>query len=199
MSATAAAPAPATTGDQAADRCAFCGAALEQDQEWCLECGVGRTIVRSPPDWRIPLAVVGTIVLAALIALAIALIDLSGTGTGTKAATATPPKPTVTRPAVAALPTVATWPAGLSGWTVELSEAPDQATAQTTASQLAAAGLSVGVLSTSDHPLMHPSGQWIVFSGRYPTQAQAQAQAAKLVAADHAGATAREVAGSGGI
>jgi hypothetical protein len=58
--------------------CPRCGAPLAEDQEWCLECGAGRTLIRRPPDWRIPLAIIGTLVLVLILAaLAIALISLS--------------------------------------------------------------------------------------------------------------------------
>jgi hypothetical protein len=53
------------------ERCAACGAAMAGDQEWCLECGVARTVIQSPPDWRlgvaIVLAVVAVVVLVTVI------------------------------------------------------------------------------------------------------------------------------------
>jgi hypothetical protein len=53
------------------ERCQACGAALAADQEWCLECGVARTAIQAPPDWRlgvaIVLAVVAIIVLVTVI------------------------------------------------------------------------------------------------------------------------------------
>lgn len=48
-------------------RCRNCGSPLAEDQEWCLECGAARTLLRSPPDWRIPAAILaGLIVLVAV-------------------------------------------------------------------------------------------------------------------------------------
>jgi hypothetical protein len=58
-------------------RCAVCGASLAEDQEWCLECGTARTLLRTPPDWRIPVAVVAVVVALVLIGLLIALVSLS--------------------------------------------------------------------------------------------------------------------------
>jgi predicted nucleic acid-binding Zn ribbon protein len=53
------------------EHCQACGAALAADQEWCLECGVARTAIQTPPDWRlgvaIVLAVVAIVVLATVI------------------------------------------------------------------------------------------------------------------------------------
>ena len=40
------------------ERCRRCGATVDVDQEWCLECGAARTQLRPPPDWRFPLATV---------------------------------------------------------------------------------------------------------------------------------------------
>lgn len=47
------------------------------DQEWCLECGAARTLLRSPPDWRIPAAIVASVVVLVVIAVLIALVALS--------------------------------------------------------------------------------------------------------------------------
>jgi RNA polymerase subunit RPABC4/transcription elongation factor Spt4 len=70
---TAHAPARAETagaagGDQGNPRpepgeaCQACGAALAADQEWCLECGVARTAIQAPPDWRLGVAIVLAVV-----------------------------------------------------------------------------------------------------------------------------------------
>jgi hypothetical protein len=162
--------------------CVHCGAPLEPDQEWCLECGAARTVVHRPPDWRIPLAIVATVVLLVLIGFLIALVNLSGVadqrplpGTATtlrhqpRAGSATTSR------------SIASWPVGLPGWTVELVSLSSEAAARAAAGRLAASGIPVGVLDSSSHPAIAP-GSWIVFSGRYPTQAAAQAQATSLVA-----------------
>lgn len=59
------------------DRCLACNATLAEDQEWCVECGAARTLVRRPPDWRIPVAVVGVVIGLVVVALLIALVSLS--------------------------------------------------------------------------------------------------------------------------
>jgi hypothetical protein len=58
-------------------RCAACGAGLEPDQEWCVECGAARTVLQRPPDWRAPVAVVALVVGVVVIAALIALVSLS--------------------------------------------------------------------------------------------------------------------------
>lgn len=65
---TAAPVEPTPAGDE---HCPACGAAIAADQEWCVECGVARTAIQAPPDWRlgvaIVLAVVATVVLVTVI------------------------------------------------------------------------------------------------------------------------------------
>jgi hypothetical protein len=58
-------------------RCSNCGAPLGENQEWCLGCGAARTLLRPPPDWRIPVAVlVGLVVLvAAGVLVVLSLLD----------------------------------------------------------------------------------------------------------------------------
>jgi SPOR domain len=179
------------TGTQAAG-CAHCSSALARDQEWCLECGTARTIIHRPPDWRIPVAIVGTVVLLALLALAIALVNLSSVANSGASATVT----RTARSAAPVGPAISAWPVGLPGWTVVLATRRDPAAARATATRIAAAGISVGVLDTSQHPALEP-GQWLVFSGRYPTRAAAAAQAGALLAKGETGARARLVARPG--
>lgn len=226
--------APRRERDPAEDEtCAHCGSPLAADQEWCLQCGAARTLVHSPPSPGIALAIVAAVVLAALVALAIVLINLS-TGANRELAATSPAAPTTAASAstsatsAAAVSSAATattsaaattavtstqtsavshsggtialasWPVGLSGWTVVLGRSASQASADALAEQLAANGLSVGVLDSSQHPRL-PPGLFIVFSGRYPTQPEAAAAAAALRSRGQPQALARQVAPPGGI
>ena len=61
----------------AAERCGSCGAPVAGDQEWCLECGAARTVLRRPPSWRIPAGIVTLVLVLVAIGLLIALVSLS--------------------------------------------------------------------------------------------------------------------------
>ncbi len=83
--------------------CAQCGTELQDDQEWCLECGAARTLIHRPPDWRIPIAILGTIVVLVVAGFAIALIDLSKrTNATTRAAGGEPAASAAAAPPAAA-------------------------------------------------------------------------------------------------
>ena len=49
---------------------------MAEDQEWCLECGAARTLLRSPPDWRGPVAIVLGLIVLAVIGLVVVLVSL---------------------------------------------------------------------------------------------------------------------------
>jgi hypothetical protein len=236
------------------DRCAQCSAHLAEDQEWCLECGSSRTLIYTPPDWRLPLAAVSMVVALALAGFVFAIVRLSdhaGRAAAANAAAVTPaprvhgarhgrpsatagartttaatgatsgPTPTSTvgttstpgartatgTTATAATPSasatntthsIATWPVGLSGWTVILAKYPTEAQAYVRARQIAPTGMPVGVLNSTDHPTMQP-GLWIVFSRRYPDHTDARAEVMRLIAAGYTTARARQVAPPGGL
>jgi RNA polymerase subunit RPABC4/transcription elongation factor Spt4 len=170
--------ATAATYDSA---CHHCGAPLERDQEWCLECGTARTVLHRPPDWRVPIAIIGIVVVLVGAGFAIALIALSNDANKTAAeqAAATATKTVTTAAATAPAPPIRTWPVGLPGWTVVLATAPTRAAAVARAKSLAPGYGQVGVLDSSLHPAL-PKAQWLVFYKSYPTQAMAQAAAAAL-------------------
>lgn len=62
-------PAEAT---EVAEPCRNCGGPLAEDQEWCLECGAARTLLRSPPEWRIPVAML--VALFVLVAVGVVVV-----------------------------------------------------------------------------------------------------------------------------
>lgn len=89
------------------------------------------------------------------------------------------------------------WPAGESGWAVILaSKAVDRFTladAEGIAEEARVAGVPlVGVLDSSNYPSLNP-GYWAVFSGPYPTRAEAEAELATVRSLGFADAYPREV------
>jgi len=59
--------------------CPRCGAELAPDQEWCLNCGHAvATRIAPTPRWRLPIAIVGTVLALLLAALVLSLVELGG-------------------------------------------------------------------------------------------------------------------------
>lgn len=103
-----------------------------------------------------------------------------------------PPPTTTTAPAG-----LRSWPSGTSGWTDVLESTPQSsghAAAASEGQRAQRAGVStVGVLLSSQYSSLH-SGYWVVFSGIYATQAQAQAALSGPRSHGYAGAYAARVA-----
>jgi hypothetical protein len=202
--------------DDADTLCAQCGAELADDQEWCLECGGARTLIHRGPDWRLPLAVIAAVIVLAIGGFVVAVISISndsgnppaaanaihagagapnaGNGVGAAAtAGANASASTATGPPA----NIGTWASGLPGWTVVLATQHSRAAAYRVAERIAARGIEVGVLNSSQHPSLAP-GYWVVFSGRYPTQAAAQTASAQLASLGQSYAHPRLVGRPGG-
>jgi hypothetical protein len=206
--------------DLDADRCAQCGQPLAEEQEWCLNCGSSRTLIYRPPDWRAPVLVVIAVIVIALAGFVFALTRLSNSATRSAAATATEsdaastaapsnagasvsiPSRTTATTASTGHTTATTglngWPVGLDGWTVVLSRFTTETAADARAAEILPSDARVGVLDSSNHPSMH-AGYWVVFSGRYPNRAEAQAAATTMIDNGYSTAHAREVAPPGGL
>ncbi|HEY2181950.1 MAG TPA: hypothetical protein VGH09_09800 [Solirubrobacteraceae bacterium] len=83
----------------ASDACPLCGAPLDPEQDWCLNCGAAaRTRLAATPNWRVPAATIAVIAVLALGVLAAALVKLAG---GSGSSTTPPVTTTVTTPAAA--------------------------------------------------------------------------------------------------
>ncbi len=163
--------------------CGLCGRPMEPGQEWCLECGAARTVIARAPDWRIPVLVIGLVVLLIAGGFAYALTRLgasAGTVTVVGGSTLHHARRT----------TLGTWQPGLAGYTVVLASEPSRAAADHAATALVGHVRGVGVLSTRQHPQMARQGVWDVFAGHYPTDAAAKAAAKRDDHRGHPGATA---------
>jgi septal ring-binding cell division protein DamX len=193
-------------------RCPRCSAPLRDDQEWCLQCGTGVGARVAPPrGWRVPVAVVTTLLALILIAVVLAIVQLARNGdqVTTVPPTAAAPAPTAaptTAPTAAptqtATPTAASggtsslaqWPAGKTGFTVVLESDGTLSAATARARELAAQGLSVGILDTTGYRHVAPN-RYVVFSGVYADRPQAGA-ALRAVRGRVAGAQVARVAPS---
>ena len=105
-------PPPVIEEAPAPRQCPRCGAAMTEEQEWCLRCGAAvGTRIATAQGWRVPLALAGALVVLAAIAVAIAIIQLAD-DTDQVAATASPtPTPSaVSTPVPTPTPTPALTP-----------------------------------------------------------------------------------------
>jgi septal ring-binding cell division protein DamX len=197
-------------------RCPRCGSELTPQQEWCLQCGADvSSTIAAPPSWRGPVALVGGLLLVALAALVLALVELAGNPeqvSQAPAPTATPAPTTTTVPTpesttippatddgTATTPEIADWPAGKDAWTVVLEASSTRDAAEARASELAQQGIPVGILESDQYPTLEP-GKFVVFSGQYDSQRAAE-QALQGLSGQVEGAYVRHVspsASSGG-
>ncbi len=86
-------------------RCTQCGSGLAPDQEWCLECGSARTLIHRAPDWRVPVAIVATLLVLVVAGFGLAIIELSRDANRSWALQAT--QTTVATPAATAATAIA--------------------------------------------------------------------------------------------
>ena len=191
-------------------RCPRCGARLSAEQEWCLECGAAvGTRVAEPRGWRTSVAVVGVLLALALIAVVLAIFELSRDAEGVQEVAVTPtPAPSVVPSATptpgaeggatpspvptpsgtpsgspeggAASPGLTEWPEGRTAWTVVLNSSGTREDAERLAGELAAKGVpTVGVIDSDDFESLGPES-FVVFSGTYDDEAQAEQALAKV-------------------
>jgi len=82
--------------------CARCGAPLRPEQEWCLNCGAAAgTRIAAPSGWKVPVAIVASVLTLALAALVVAFLAVSDDddALGTLAQTKTQAAPAAPAPA----------------------------------------------------------------------------------------------------
>jgi predicted nucleic acid-binding Zn ribbon protein len=183
--------------------CPHCGAPAERGQLVCTECGTRIALKEEGGDRRRRLdnapaiAVLLTVVVIGAAAFGFALSELTDDSGNNSAAadkpTAQPPPTTETDTGTAQQPShslLLTWPKGVTAYTVVLVTTGDKPGATRVAREAAQTGLEAGVLRSDDYGL--GEGFWIVFAGRFDTQASAESQASNL-AARYPGAYAAQV------
>jgi len=107
--------------------------------------------------------------------------DPDDSPTNTPGPTSTPDGSPTPLPSTTPAPggTVASWPAGKEAWTVVLKSAGSRAEATRFAREQESAGRSVGILESSDYSSLR-GGFFVVFSGQYEGQDEAQKAAEGL-------------------
>jgi hypothetical protein len=183
--------------------CLECGERLPAARGLITRLGSGwrRRVGWYPGDWVWPTLLALLIAVAAGLLSAIFLADDSSSANdtlvrtearaSTRQQTETPPEPTTTAPTTTVStgttqkqpppppprPKLVLWPAGKSGWTIVLDSVPATnggAGAAAEAKQALRVGMKeVGVLDSSRFSSLHP-GYFVVFSGIYDTEAEAQ-------------------------
>lgn len=172
--------------------CARCGTPLRAEQEWCLNCGAPTaTRVAAPSGWKVPVAIVATVLTIAIAGLVIAFLAVSDDNDlGRLAQSATPAQPTPAPPpppppppppAASPAPTPdapatdapAEWPAGKDAFTIVLASTRGRADADRRAKEATRVGTPAGVLDSDDFKSLRP-GYYVVFSGQYETSKEAQ-------------------------
>lgn len=97
--------------------CPRCSARVAPDQDWCLICGAAaRTRLVRAPNWKVPVALLVSVVTASVIALALAFVALTGDGGAVSGATG-PSGPSVVAPVPAPVPASPTGATGVTGAT----------------------------------------------------------------------------------
>lgn len=180
--------------------CLECGARLPASTGVVAALGSAwrRRVGWYPGDWVWPALLALAVAIVAGVASALWLAERSSSTGDTLVRTQavrapaqqteTPPEATTTTPTTTAArtapkrapkpkPTLVAWPAAKSGWTIVLDSVPavnGRAGALAEARQALQLGLKqVGVLDSAGFSSLHP-GYFVVFSGIYDTQAQAQ-------------------------
>lgn len=197
--------------------CLQCGLRLPVQQGIVATLGSAwrRRIPWYPGDWIWPV-LLGLVIAAG--GAAAAIVYSTGQKPARTIVATTPVHPTTTTTPTAPEPTTSTtpsttttkpppppplkrglvtWPAGQSGYTVVLTSVPSgggRAAAVAQARKALAASLTqVGVLDSSQYSSLHP-GYFVVFSGVYDSQGEAQSAAASAKASGYADAYPARIA-----
>jgi hypothetical protein len=171
--------------------CPNCGATSERGQLVCVECGNRLALKEERGERRLdnPLAIVLllTVIVLGAAAFGFALSELTDdSGSDSKAAgrpVAPPAGQTKTDTGEAQAPSqslLLNWPKDVSAYTVVLVSSSDRPAARQVAREAAQSGLEAGLLRSDDYDL--GTGLWIVFAGRFDSQASAERQANNLAA-----------------
>lgn len=180
--------------------CPSCSEPAERGQLVCLNCGARIALGRTEPlgDRRSLQNLPAIVLLLSVVALGagafgFALSELTSDSGDDVAAADRPEQPTPSAsPGSPQTDTEARlgssqspsqsllleWPDGLTAYTVVLMTTGDRPAARSVAREAALSGLEAGLLRSDDYDL--GTSMWIVFAGRFDTQASAERQSANL-------------------
>ena len=133
-------------------------------------------------NWTAPASIIGAIAVIAIVGVLIALdqVESDAEREATKPAIIVEqPQP----PGSEEKPTdVAAWPDGTAAYTVSLARMSDEDIARARATAAVGSGIPAGVLDSDAYPTLEP-GEWVLFAGRFDTEAEAAREAARYAAA----------------
>lgn len=170
--------------------CPYCGSSSERGQLVCIDCGNRLALKQEGGQGRrfdhLPaIIVLLTVIVLGAGAFGFALSELTDdSGNDSQAAdhpAAPPAGETKTDTGKAQEPSqslLLNWPSGVSAYTVVLVSSSDRPAARQVAREAAQSGLEAGMLRSDDYDL--GTGLWIVFAGRFDSQASAERQASNL-------------------
>jgi hypothetical protein len=174
--------------------CPRCGEPAERGQLVCVECGT-RLALKEEGGERRSLEHLPAVVLLLCVvvigagAFGFALSELTSDSEGDpgperaaqpmpEASVGEPQTETTAAPQEQSRSLLLEWPDGVSAYTVVLVTTGDRPAAKRVAREAARSGVEAGLLRADDYDL--GTGLWIVFAGRFDTQASAERQAANL-------------------
>jgi hypothetical protein len=174
--------------------CPRCGEPAERGQLVCLECGT-RLALKEEGGERRSLEHLPAVVLLLCVvvigagAFGFALSELTSDSEGDpgperaaqpmpEASIGEPQTETTPEPQEPSRSLLLEWPEGVSAYTVVLVTSGDRPAARRVAREAARSGIEAGLLRSDDYDL--GTGLWIVFAGRFDTQASAERQAGNL-------------------
>jgi hypothetical protein len=174
--------------------CPRCGEPAEPGQLVCLECGSRIALKEEGGDRRslehLPaVALLLTVVVIGAAAFGFALSELTDDSKGDSATAGSHETPSANLGAPqtetdtgaaqqASRSLLLKWPKGLTAYTVVLVTTGDRPAALRVAREAAKSGVEAGLLKSDDYDL--GTNLWIVFAGRFDTQASAERQAGNL-------------------
>ncbi len=173
--------------------CPNCGANAERGQLVCIECGRRIALKEEGRERRsfenLPaVALLLCVVVLGAAAFGFALSELTDDSDSDaadrseqpapSAATGTPQTETDASAQEPNQSLLLQWPKGVTAYTVVLVTTGDRPAARRVAREAASSGLEAGLLRSDDYGL--GTGLWIVYAGRFDTQASAEQQAANL-------------------